>query len=181
MHLSVTMTDVRARHLACSLDKKSMSNSTLVMSEKHDDAYTRERVKACTKAHIQFLQSTMCGHMFGVGPRLVYQKIDQIPDPISGRKWTELHCSKPVMNGMLVNCITHFPTTSQYGEAPLEQFGKHNIDGISFVYENYPETLTIQVKYISCSLLKVKQKNWIKCTIIHLGQLKLVKCSLLME
>jgi hypothetical protein len=72
----------------------------------------------------------MCGHMFGMGPRLVYPKLDQVLDPIGGRKWTDSHCSKPVMNGVLVNYITHIPTTSKYGEAPLEHFGKHNVDGI---------------------------------------------------
>jgi hypothetical protein len=60
------------------------------------------------------------------------------------------------MNNVLLNFITHLPPASQYGEAPLYQFGKHNVDGISFVYENYPETLTIRVKYIYCSLLKAK-------------------------
>jgi hypothetical protein len=184
MHLSVVTTDVRARHLVCSCDKIIMVNSTLVMSEKNDDAYTRERVKAYTKAHIQFLQSIMFGHIFGVGPNLVYPKLDRVPDPIGGRKRTEPHRSKPVMNGVLVNCITHLPTTAHYSEAPLEQFGKHNVDDISFVYENYPEILTIRVTYISCSLLKEKQKIEclaLKCTMIHLGQLKPVKCSLLTE
>jgi hypothetical protein len=76
----------------------------------------------------------MCGHMFGVGPRLVYPKLDRVPDPIGGRRRTELHRSKPVTNCVLVNCITHLPTTSQYGEAPLEKYGKNNIDGISSVY-----------------------------------------------
>jgi hypothetical protein len=107
-----------------------------------------------------------------------------ILDPIGGRKWTESHRSKTVLNGVLVNCITHLPTTAQYVEAPLEQFGKHNVDGISFVYENYPDTLTIWVKYTSCSLLKAKQKNGflaLKCTMIHLGQLKPVKYSLLTD
>jgi hypothetical protein len=156
MHLSVVTTDVRARHLACSHEKISTMNSTLVMSEKDDDAYTCERVKAYTKAHIHFLQSTICGHMLGVGPRLVYPKLDRVPDPIGKRKWTDSHRSKPVMNSVLVNCITHFPTTAQYGEAPLEQFGTHNVYGISFVYENYTETLTIRVKYTSCSLLNAK-------------------------
>jgi hypothetical protein len=42
MHLSVVMTGVRARHLACSHDKIITVNLTLVMSEKDDDAYTRE-------------------------------------------------------------------------------------------------------------------------------------------
>jgi hypothetical protein len=107
MHLSVVTTDVRARHLACSRDKIITVNSTLVMSEKDDDAYTSERVKAYTKAHMQFLQSTMFGHMFGVGPRLVYPKIDRVPDPIGGRKRTESHRSKSVMNGVLVNCINN--------------------------------------------------------------------------
>jgi hypothetical protein len=119
VHLSVVTTDVRARHLACSHDKIITVNSNLVMSEKDDDAYTRERVKSYTKAHIQFLQSTMFGHMFGVGPRLVYPKLERVPDPIGGRKRTESHRSKPVMNGVLVNCINHPPTTAQYGEAPL--------------------------------------------------------------
>jgi hypothetical protein len=154
------------------------------LSEKDDDVYSRERVKAYTKAHIQFLQSTMFGHMFGVGPHLVYPKLDQVPDFIGGRKRTESHRSKPVMNGVLVNCITHLPTTAQYGEAPLEHFGKHNVDGISFLYEQYPETLTIRVKYTSCSLLKAKRKNGflaMKFTMIRLGQLKPVKCSLLTE
>jgi hypothetical protein len=140
------------------------------LSEKDDDEYTRERVKSYTKAHTQFLQSTMFGHMFGVGPRLVYQKLDRVPYPISGRKRTESHCSKTLMNGVL--CITHLPTTAQYGEAPLEQFGKHNVDSILCVYGNYPETLANRVKYISCSLLKAKQKNGflaMECTIIHLG------------
>jgi hypothetical protein len=100
------------------------------MSEKDDDVYTCERVKAYINTHIQFLQSTIFGHMFVVGRRLVYPKLDQVPDPIGGSKWTELHRSKPVMNGVLVNVITHLPTTAQYGEAPLEQFGKHNVDGI---------------------------------------------------
>jgi hypothetical protein len=71
------------------------------------------------------------------------------------------------MNGVLVNCITRLPTTAQYGEAPLEQFGKHNADGISSVYKNYLETLTIRVKYISCSLLKEKRKNWIPCSEVY--------------
>jgi hypothetical protein len=93
--------------------------------------------------------------MFGVGPHLVYPKLDRVPDPIDGRKRTESHRSKPVTN----DCITHLPTTAQYGEAPLEQFGKQNVDGISFVYKNYPETLTIRVKYTSCSLLKAKLKK----------------------
>jgi hypothetical protein len=167
MHLSVVTTDVRALHIACSRDKIITVNSALVMSEKDDDAYTREQVKAYTKAHIQFLQSTMFGHMFGFGPRLVYPKLDRVPDPIGGRKRTESHSSKPVMNGVLVNCISHLPTTAQYGEAPLEQFGKHNVDRISFAYEKYPETLTIRVKYISCSLLKAKRRNWIPCSEVY--------------
>jgi hypothetical protein len=167
MHSSVVTTDVRTRHIACSRDKIIIVNSTLVMSEKDDDAYTRERVKAYTKAHIQFLQSTMFGHMFGVGPRLVYPKIDRVPDPIGGRKRTESHCSKPVMNGVLVNCITHLPKTAQYGEAHLEQFGKHNVDGISFVYEIYPDTLTIWVKNMSCFLLNAKRKKWIPCSEVY--------------
>jgi hypothetical protein len=45
MHFSVVTTDVRARHLAFSRDKMIIVNSTLVMSDKDDDAYTRERVK----------------------------------------------------------------------------------------------------------------------------------------
>jgi hypothetical protein len=65
MHVSVGTTDVRARHLVCSRDKIITVISTLVMSEKDDDAYTHERVKAYTKAHIKFLKSTMFGHMFG--------------------------------------------------------------------------------------------------------------------
>jgi hypothetical protein len=56
MHLSVVTMDVRACHIACSCDNISTTNSTLVMSEKDDDAYTRKQVKACTKSHIQFLQ-----------------------------------------------------------------------------------------------------------------------------
>jgi hypothetical protein len=72
-----------------------------------------------------------------------------------------------VTNGVLVNFITHLPTTAQYGETHLKQFRKHNVDGISFVYENYPETLTIRVKYISCSLLKAKRKNWIPCSEVY--------------
>jgi hypothetical protein len=174
----------RARHLACSRYKIITVNSTLVISETDDDAYTREQVKAYTKAHTQFLQSTMFGHMFGVRPRLVYPKLDRVLYPIGGRKRTDSHGSKPVINCVLVNCITHLPTTAQFGKAPWEQFGKHNVDGISFVYENYPDTLTIRVKYTSCSLLKAKQKNGfldLKCTMIHLGQLKLMKCSLLTE
>jgi hypothetical protein len=103
-------------------------------------------VKAYNKAHIHFLQSTMFGHMFGVGKCLAYPKLDRVLDPIGGRKRTESHRSKPVMNGVLVNCITHLPTTKQYSEAPLEKIGKQNVDGMSFVYENYPETLTIRVK-----------------------------------
>jgi hypothetical protein len=110
MHFSVVMTDVRAHHLARSHDKIIMLNSTPVMSEKDEDAYTRERVKAYTKAHIQFLQSTMFGHMFGVDPRLTHPKLDQVPDPSGGRKRIESHRSKFVMNGVLVNCITHLPT-----------------------------------------------------------------------
>jgi hypothetical protein len=158
MHLSVVRTEIRARHLACSRESIIKINSTLVMSEK-DDAYTRERVKSYTKAHIEFFQSTMSGYMFGVGPRLVYPKLDRVPDPIGGRKRTESHRSKPMMNGVLVNCITHLPTTAKYGEEPLEHFGKHNVDGIYFVYENYPETLTIRVKYTYYSLLKAKLKK----------------------
>jgi hypothetical protein len=42
MHLSVVMTDVRARHLVSYRDKMITVNSNLVMSEKYDDAYTRE-------------------------------------------------------------------------------------------------------------------------------------------
>jgi hypothetical protein len=114
MHFSVMTTDVRARHLACSRDKIITANSTLVMSEKDDAAFTRERVKAYTKAHIQFLQSTMFGHMFGVGPHLAYQKLNRVPDPRSGRKRTESHRSKPVMKGVLVICITHLPTTAKF-------------------------------------------------------------------
>jgi hypothetical protein len=94
--------DVRARHLACSREKISMVNSFLVMFDKYDDAYTRERVKAYTKAHIHFLPSTLSGHMFGVGPRLVYPKLDRAPDPIGGRKQTDYHRPKPVLNGVLV-------------------------------------------------------------------------------
>jgi hypothetical protein len=56
MHLSVVTTDIRARHLACSCDKLVTVNSTLVMSDKDDDAYTHERVKAYIKPHLQFLQ-----------------------------------------------------------------------------------------------------------------------------
>jgi hypothetical protein len=166
MHVSVVTTDVRARHLACSRDKIITVNSTIVMYEKDVDAYKREQLKAYTNAHIQFLQSTMFGHMFGVGTRLVYPKIDWVPDPIGGSKWTDSHRSKPVRNVVFVNCITHLPTTAQYGETPLEQFGKHNVDGISFVYENYPETLTT-VKYTSCSLLKAKRKKWIPCSEVY--------------
>jgi hypothetical protein len=109
----------------------------------------------------------MFGHMFGVGLRLVYPKLDQVPNPIGGRTQTESHHSKPVMNGVLVNCITHIPTTAQYGEAPLEQFGKHNVDGISLVYENYPDTLTIRVKYTSWSLIKAKPKKCIPCSEVY--------------
>jgi hypothetical protein len=77
MHLSVATADVRACHLACYRDKIITVKSTLVMSEKYDDTYTRERVKAYTKAHMQFLQSTMFWHMLGVGLRLVYPKLDR--------------------------------------------------------------------------------------------------------
>jgi hypothetical protein len=58
------------------------------------------------------------------------------------------------MNGVLMNIITHLPTTTQFGGAPSEKFGKHNIDGISSVYQNYPETLTIWVNYMYFSVMK---------------------------
>jgi hypothetical protein len=35
------------------------------------------------------------------------------------------------------------------------------------VYENYSETLTIRVKYTSCSLLKAKRENWIPCSEVY--------------
>jgi hypothetical protein len=61
MHLSVVTTDVGDRHIAYSRDKIITLNSTLVMSEKYDDAYTRERVKAYTKAHIRFYNQQCLG------------------------------------------------------------------------------------------------------------------------
>jgi hypothetical protein len=42
LHFSVVITDVRARHIACSHDKIITVKSALVVSEKDDDAYTRE-------------------------------------------------------------------------------------------------------------------------------------------
>jgi hypothetical protein len=38
MHVSVVTTDVRAHHLACSRDNIITVNSTLIMSDKYDDA-----------------------------------------------------------------------------------------------------------------------------------------------
>jgi hypothetical protein len=71
------------------------------------------------------------------------------------------------MNVVFVNCITHLPTTEKYGESPLEKIGKHNVDGVSFVYEQYPDTLNIRVKYTSCYLLKSKKNNWIPCSEVY--------------
>jgi hypothetical protein len=81
--------------------------STLISSDKDEDAFARERVKAYTKAHIQHLQSNLFGHMFGVGPRQLYLKLEKKPDANGGRKRTESACSQPVNNSVLVNVITH--------------------------------------------------------------------------
>jgi hypothetical protein len=111
----------------------------------HDAAYIHQRVKSYTREHIQHLQSTTVGHMFGVGPIQNYPKLEKRPDPMGGRKRTEAYRSKPVINGVL----------------------NINIDGISFVYENYSETLTVREKYAYVPVLRVKHKGGIPCSEIY--------------
>jgi hypothetical protein len=51
-----------------------------------------------------------------------------------------------------------------FGDEPLHRFGKPNIYGISFAYENYTGTLAIRVEYASLRLAKAIRKGWIPCS-----------------